>query len=74
MSVLRRRRRALPPSVRVQPDVPWVDPDEVATPLWRRALSVSELGVMILALGVVLAVAFGALLLAAFFLIDYLIS
>lgn len=74
MPIIRRRPRPLPPSVRAYPDVPWVAPDELAPPLWRRTLSVVELAVLIVVLGIVLTIAFGVVLLASFFLLDYLIS
>lgn len=74
MTMIRRRPRPLPPSVRAYPEVPWVEPTELAPPLWRRVLSVVELGLLIVVLGVALTIAVGIVLLATFFLLDYLIS
>ena len=74
MTIIRRRPRPLPPSERVYPDVAWVDPAEVAPPMWRRALSATELVVMVAILGVALTIAVGLVLLASFFALDYLIS
>ncbi len=74
MPLLRRRPVPLPPSERIYPDVPWVEPAAVATPWWRRALSAVELTVLVIILGLVLTLAVGVTLLGSFFLFDYLIS
>lgn len=74
MTIIRRRPAPLPPSERVYDDVPWVAPSEVAPPMWRRALSASELVVLVLVLGVVLTIVIGVVLLASFFAFDLLIS
>lgn len=74
MPLLRRRPVPLPPSERIYPDVAWVDPAATAPPWWRRALSAVELAVLVVALGVVLTIAIGIVLLASFFAFDYLIS
>lgn len=74
MRLIRRRFRPLPPSVPAHAPVPWVDPADAAPPLWRRLLSVVELGIVTVVLGVVLAATVGIVLLGGFFLIDFLIS
>lgn len=76
MSVLSRRapRRPAPPSVRLHEPVPWVDPAELALPLWRRVLSAVELGLLIVALGVALTVTAGLTLLGGFFLLELLVG
>lgn len=74
MTILRRRPAPLPPSERVYPDVPWVNPSDVVPPMWRRVLSAVELVVLVLILGVVLTIAIGLVALASFFAFDLLIS
>lgn len=74
MTIIRRRPAPLPPSVRVYPEVPWVDPSQTAPPWWRRVLSAAELLVLVLVLGVVLTLAIGVVFVASFFAFDLLIS
>lgn len=74
MPILRRRPVPLPPSERIYPDVPWVDPAAVAAPWWRRALSAVELTALVVILGLLLTLVVGLVLLTSFFLFDYLIS
>lgn len=74
MSLLRRGPEPLPPSEPAHPEVPWVEPSEVAPPLWRRVLSVIELTILVGILGVLTAVAIGAFLAGSFLFVDYLIS
>ena len=66
--------RPAPPSERLHPPVEWTTPDELALPLWRRMLSLVELGVFVVVLGVLLTVGIGATLVMAFFLLDFLIG
>lgn len=74
MTLLGRRNKPLPPSVRVHPDIPWVDPAELAPPWWRRIASAIGLTAMSAVLGVLLAILTGLILLGSFLLLDYLIS
>jgi hypothetical protein len=74
MSLYRRRFKPLPESVSAHPPIAWVEPSQTAPPIWRRLLSVIELGVLVLILGVVLAAAIGIVLVGAFFLVDLIIS
>jgi hypothetical protein len=74
VSLLRREPKPLPPSEPIYPEVPWADPSEVAPPLWRRMLSIVELSVLVVILGVLSALAFGAILAGSFLVVDYLIS
>ena len=67
-------RRPAPPSVRLHPDVPWVDPKEVALPLWRRVLAAVELGVFVVVLGVMLTIGIGVALVLAFFALELLVG
>lgn len=60
--------------MRLYQDVPWTEPEEVAVPAWRKILSGTELGVLILFLGVALTVAIGALLVLLYFLVDMIIG
>lgn len=60
--------------MRIADPVPWVDPDQVKPPLWRKILSAIELGVLVTILGVVLTAAFGVGLLGLFFLMDWIVS
>jgi hypothetical protein len=74
VTILRRRARPLPPSEPAYDEIPWVDPGEAAPPWWRRVLSGTELGALVLILGVVLTIVIAVVLAASFFLLDYLIS
>lgn len=67
-------RRPAPPSVRLYPDVPWVAPEEVALPWWRRVLSAIELGIMVVVLGVLLTIGIGVTLILAFFALELLVG
>ncbi|QGG93983.1 hypothetical protein [Actinomarinicola tropica] len=70
----RASRQPAPPSVRIVDPVPWVDPEDVAVPLWRKVLSAIELGLLLVVLGILLTVAFGISLLGLFFLLDWIVS
>lgn len=60
--------------MRLYDDVPWTDPAEVAVPLWRRLLSLVELSVLVVVLGVALTIGIGIMLVVMFFLVDMVVS
>lgn len=68
------RSRPLPPGVRIYDDVPWVEPAELTPRWWQRVLYSGGLIGLVAALGVMLAISIGLLMLLGFFLIDFLIS
>jgi hypothetical protein len=67
-------RRPAPPSERLHPPVEWTTPEALALPWWRRTLSLVDLGILVVVLGVLLTIAIGITLLLAFFLLDYLVG
>jgi hypothetical protein len=74
VSVIRRRARPLPPSEPLFDEVDWVEPDLLAPPWWRRALSIVGLAALVVVLGILLAIAIALVMVGSFFFVDYLIS
>jgi hypothetical protein len=74
MSLLQRKRKPMPPSVKVYEDPPWVEPAELAPRWWQRIASGTSLVGLVVVLGVILAVMTGIVLLLAFFVLDFVIS
>ena len=70
----RRGQRPAPTSVPLHRPPEWVEPAELDPPWWQRGLSAFGLAVLLVVLGIALAMSIGLILLAGFFLIDYLIS